>query len=214
MPDQLGLRDRKKLQTRQRIADVAAVLIAERGYDAVSMVDVARAAEVSDQTVYNYFAAKQELVLDMAEQIRGWYDQAIRGRSEDVTPAEALAPLLLADIDRYRHSDLTQARGEFMAQSVTSATLRRFTLEERERQTLTIAAAVRDTAPGLPAVVAHTHAAALVAAIAHVHDLIGHSVLDRAPQDMAAERIRAVARIALTDLSRAFAGRGSAPTPH
>ena len=212
MPDRPSLRERKKLQTRQRIADVAAALIAERGYDAVSVVDVALAAEVSDQTVYNYFSAKQELVLDMAEQIRGWYDQAIRSRSEGVTPAEALTPLLLVDIDRYRQADVTQARGEFMAQSVTSATLRRFTLEERERQTLTIAAAVRDTAPGLPAVVAHTHAAALVAAIQHVHDLIGHSVLDGAPQEPSAKQIRAVARVALTDLSRTFAAHSSAPT--
>jgi AcrR family transcriptional regulator len=199
-----GLRDRKKAQTRRRIADVAASLFAERGYDAVSMVEVARAADVSDQTVYNYFATKQELVLDRADQIRESYAQAVRERGADVSPARALKPTVEADIERYRQADLDVTRGEFLAQSVASPVLRRFTLEERERQVHAIADAIVDTATNLPGVVAHAHAAALVAVIQVIHDQIGTAVLDRSDQDPCVDQLSTTLQVAFTYLDRAY----------
>ncbi|WP_049565089.1 TetR/AcrR family transcriptional regulator [Nonomuraea sp. SBT364] len=58
-----GLRERKKRQTRQRISDVAIGLFVARGFDRVTVADVAVAAEVSVNTVYNYFPVKEDLVL-------------------------------------------------------------------------------------------------------------------------------------------------------
>jgi AcrR family transcriptional regulator len=58
----LGLRERKKLQTRQLIAETARQLFAERGFERVTVAEVARAADVSQQTVFNYFATKEDLV--------------------------------------------------------------------------------------------------------------------------------------------------------
>ncbi|GAA1581492.1 TetR/AcrR family transcriptional regulator [Actinomadura kijaniata] len=58
-----GLRERKKRQTRRRIAGTAARLFAERGFDHVTIAEVAEAADVSVNTVYNYFEAKEDLVL-------------------------------------------------------------------------------------------------------------------------------------------------------
>jgi len=58
------LRVRKKNQTRQRIADAAAAAFAAKGYDAVTMAEIARQADVSEQTVYNFFPSKELLVLD------------------------------------------------------------------------------------------------------------------------------------------------------
>ena len=58
------LRVRKKIQTRQRIADAAASRFATKGYDAVTVAEIARLAEVSEQTVYNFFPSKELLVLD------------------------------------------------------------------------------------------------------------------------------------------------------
>lgn len=52
-----GLRERKKARTRQLIADAAARLFAERGYENVAVSDVAREADVSEQTVYKLGAA-------------------------------------------------------------------------------------------------------------------------------------------------------------
>ncbi|WP_052336993.1 TetR/AcrR family transcriptional regulator [Nocardioides alkalitolerans] len=211
-----GLRSKKKQRTRQRIADVAAELFAQRGYDAVTMLDVARAAEVSDQTVYNYFAAKQDLVLDRADQFRVLYRDAVEHRTAEISPAAALLPLLELDVERYRESDLGRARGEFLAQSVESAVLRRFTLQEREAQARIITEAITATTPQLPNIVAHWHASAIVAVIQTIHDQIGTNVLNRNSQAEAADGMLAPLHIAITSLDRTFANllENAATTPH
>jgi AcrR family transcriptional regulator len=204
MSEGLGLRDRKKAQTRQRIADVAAALFAKHGYDVVTMLDVARVADVSDQTVYNYFVAKQDLVLDRAEQFRGLYRDAIVERPTETSPASALLPLVQADVERYRTAELEVARGEFIAQSVKSATLRRFTLEERERQAQVITEAILATAPELPRIVAHSHAAAIVAVIQALHDRIGTHILDRTAQEEPADSMLTTLEVAFLSLDQTF----------
>ena len=62
-----GLRERKKQQTRQLIADTARELFAERGFEAVTVADIARAADVSAQTVFNYFPTKEDLFYSRLE---------------------------------------------------------------------------------------------------------------------------------------------------
>jgi AcrR family transcriptional regulator len=81
MPDnQPGLRERKKERTRQAITDAAMRLFLEHGFDNVSIIKIAAAAEVSVQTVYNYFPAKADLVFDEADQITGDLQRAVRHR--------------------------------------------------------------------------------------------------------------------------------------
>jgi AcrR family transcriptional regulator len=58
-----GLRERKKEQTRQRIAAVALRLFAERGFGAVTVNEIAEAAEVAKATLFSYFPTKESLVL-------------------------------------------------------------------------------------------------------------------------------------------------------
>jgi AcrR family transcriptional regulator len=58
-----GLRERKKEQTRQRIAAVALRMFAERGFDGVTVNEVAEAAEVAKVTLFAYFPTKESLVL-------------------------------------------------------------------------------------------------------------------------------------------------------
>jgi AcrR family transcriptional regulator len=62
-----GLRERKKLETRTVIADAAMQLFSTRGFDAVTVADVAEAAGVSEKTVFNYFPAKEDLFFDEAD---------------------------------------------------------------------------------------------------------------------------------------------------
>jgi AcrR family transcriptional regulator len=57
-----GLRERKKQQTRELIAEAARRLFADRGFDAVTVAQVAQAANVSEVTVFNYFPTKEDLV--------------------------------------------------------------------------------------------------------------------------------------------------------
>lgn len=56
-----GLRERKKQQTRRRIFETASRLFGEHGFDHVTVAQIARAAEVSEPTVFNYFPTKEDL---------------------------------------------------------------------------------------------------------------------------------------------------------
>jgi AcrR family transcriptional regulator len=78
-----GLRERKKARTRQIIADAAARLFAARGYEQVAVSEVARAAEVSEQTVYNYFQTKEQLVTDRDQQVQDELCRRIRARTRN-----------------------------------------------------------------------------------------------------------------------------------
>jgi AcrR family transcriptional regulator len=61
---ELGLRERKKQETRRRITAAAIDLFAERGFEKVPVADIARAADVSTATVFNYFPVKEDLIYD------------------------------------------------------------------------------------------------------------------------------------------------------
>ena len=75
-----GLRERKKRETRETIARTAMDLFGARGYDAVTVADVARAADVSEKTVFNYFPAKEDLVFNEGQARREALIDAIRAR--------------------------------------------------------------------------------------------------------------------------------------
>jgi AcrR family transcriptional regulator len=62
MTPELGLRERKKEQTRKLIADTARGLFVTRGFERVTVAEIARAANVSEATVFNYFPTKEDLV--------------------------------------------------------------------------------------------------------------------------------------------------------
>lgn len=66
---ELGLRERKKRETRRRIADIATGLFMTRGFDNVTIADVARTADVSVNTVFNYFRTKEDLFFDRQDEV-------------------------------------------------------------------------------------------------------------------------------------------------
>ncbi|MEU3449495.1 TetR/AcrR family transcriptional regulator [Streptomyces thermolilacinus] len=85
-----GLRERKKRRTRQHISDVATALFLERGFVAVTIAEIAEAAEVSVNTVYNYFPAKEDLFLDRAEDAVDRLSRWVRGRRAGESAARAV----------------------------------------------------------------------------------------------------------------------------
>ncbi|MEU7866515.1 helix-turn-helix domain-containing protein [Dactylosporangium sp. NPDC049140] len=77
------LREEKKARARAAMADAAAALFAEHGYDGVAMTQVARAAGVSEQTLYNYFPTKESLVFDQADAFEATMLATLAGRGPD-----------------------------------------------------------------------------------------------------------------------------------
>ncbi|GLX06265.1 TetR/AcrR family transcriptional regulator [Microbispora sp. NBRC 16548] len=85
-----GLRERKKRETRQRIADIAMGLFLQRGFDNVTVAEVARTADVSVNTVFNYFRTKEDLFLDRSEETEDMLARAVRERRAGETAVEAV----------------------------------------------------------------------------------------------------------------------------
>ncbi|MCM2413594.1 TetR/AcrR family transcriptional regulator [Streptomyces sp. RKAG290] len=99
---ELPLRERKKRATRQRISDVATGLFLTGGFDEVTVAEVARAADVSAMTVFNYFPRKEDLFLDRIPQAIELFTQAVRERGPGQSPLAALRGLALGLLDQ-RH---------------------------------------------------------------------------------------------------------------
>ena len=78
--DRVGLRERKKAQTRQQIADTARRLFLDRGFEAVTVAEVAREADVAQKTVFNYFPSKEDLFYGRLEAFEEELLGAIRER--------------------------------------------------------------------------------------------------------------------------------------
>jgi AcrR family transcriptional regulator len=91
-----GARERKRLQTRDRIVDAAAELFAERGFDAVSVVEIAARAGVVEKTVFNHFPVKEGLVFDDDPPIRAALLDAVRTRPAGESVAAAAGTFVVS----------------------------------------------------------------------------------------------------------------------
>src|ERR1700728_2261946 len=142
----IGLRDLKKARTRRLIADTAARLFAERGYERVAVSDVARAAEVAEQTVYNYFPTKERLVTDREQQIQDRLCDLIRSRPPGVTASAAIRGFVLEGaLGGIRSIPPENWRGELGYLAAISPTVHRLMLDLIDRQAAALAAAISDS---------------------------------------------------------------------
>ncbi|MEU4745228.1 TetR/AcrR family transcriptional regulator [Actinosynnema sp. NPDC023658] len=90
-----GRRERKKARTRQVIADTALDLFLARGFDQVSVKDVAAAADVSMSGLFKHFPTKESLVFDEEADVEAGLVAAVRDRPGGTSPLEALRVWLL-----------------------------------------------------------------------------------------------------------------------
>ncbi|QFU89164.1 TetR/AcrR family transcriptional regulator [Amycolatopsis sp. YIM 10] len=119
-----GLRERKKRLTRRRIADVALGLFVERGFDHVTITEVAEKADVSVNTVYNYFATKEDLVLPPGEASPDRLADMVRGRAAGESAAVAVLGRLREEVRRRdRAVGLTEGFGRVLAMMLAAPTL-------------------------------------------------------------------------------------------
>src|SRR3984893_6644579 len=100
----IGLRERRKQETRQAISDVATELFSRQGFDEVTISQVAEAAGVAKMTVTNYFPRKEDLVFDRAEVIIASLADAVAARA----PGESLLAAVRRDYaERIAAGDVT-----------------------------------------------------------------------------------------------------------
>jgi AcrR family transcriptional regulator len=196
-----GLRDLKKARTRRLIADTAARLFAERGYERVAVIDVARAAEVAEQTVYNYFPTKEQLVIDREQQVQDRLCDLIRSRPPGVTPSAAIRGFVLEAVAGIRSIPPENWRGELGYLAAISPTVHRLVLELTDRQAAALAAAISDTTAVAPEV-ARLQGIALAAVFQIIIIDAGRRTRDGQSQAEIADELRPVVENILDELDR------------
>lgn len=207
-----GLRERKKAKTRERISDIATGLFLERGFDEVTVAEVAKAANVSVKTVFNYFGAKEDLLFDREMEWIASIEALLASRA----PGRGLIVVLRADVETRwpamefgrwdRLSDeAVAARRPFYELIYAHAGLhaRRLKMSERLRERF-ITAAEEDLGAGSSdAIVAGTlvHAAYDATGTAMIS-----AILDGRSAREVVDRARTVGVTGLDTLARAYAG--------
>src|SRR5271170_5257989 len=194
-----GLRDLKKARTRRLIADTAARLFADRGYERVAVSDVAREAEVAEQTVYNYFPTKERLVTDREAQIQDRLCGLIRTRPPSITPAAAIREFVLQSVDGIRSIPPEMWRGELGYLAAISPAVHRMALETIDRQAAAVAAAISDTAP-VPPATARLQGIALLAVFQIIISEAGRRTVEGQSQAAIADDLYPIVESLLDDL--------------
>jgi AcrR family transcriptional regulator len=117
------LRSRKRRATRQSISNAATRLFLERGFDQVTVDEIAAAADVGRMTVFNHFPRKEDMFFDRDEEAREAVRDALRQCDPRVAPIEILRLLahrVVAERRPYvEFSDVSQAFVETTARSET-----------------------------------------------------------------------------------------------
>ncbi|RBY84793.1 TetR/AcrR family transcriptional regulator [Blastococcus sp. TF02A-26] len=126
-----GLRERRRQATRARIVDAAAELFAERGFDAVSVVEIAQRAGVVEKTVFNHFPVKEGLVFEADPPVRAALLDAVRRRPAGESVSAAAGSFVVAAMSGLGSAEAASGVAEMAAVIRGSRTL-----QVREREIL------------------------------------------------------------------------------
>jgi AcrR family transcriptional regulator len=136
-----SLRERNKQRTRQAISDIATRLFIERGFDQVTIAEVATKAGVAKMTVTNHFPRKEDLVLDIQEELVFGPARVLTRRAPRESALGALRGYVLAALARC-DATLGFAGPEFVGMLLGSPALRARLREIHEQRTEKLAAAL------------------------------------------------------------------------
>jgi AcrR family transcriptional regulator len=210
-----GLRQRKKQRTRQLIADTARRLFGERGFDRVTVAEIAREADVSEKTVFNYFPTKEDLFYSRLESFEEELLEAIRGRKAGESIPGAFIGFLLVQRGVFaissRGGDEEATR---QLRAITRVIVESPALLARERQvfaryTESLAALIADeTGAGADAVEPWVVANALLGVHRALIDYVRRRTLAGAGASEIARQLRAEAKRARALLERGLADYG------
>ena len=178
-------RHRKRLAMRQAISDVASRLFVERGFDAVTIDEIAAAADVSRMTVFNHFPRKEDMFFDLDELGREDLQKAFRhfDQDGDIRPVEALRLFAHQAVDEGRpYARFVEGSEKFVETVIASEPLKARARAIRDELTQSIAAELLNGASSSVPVSSANLAAALIIATWTTAFLEGHRVF-RASHD-------------------------------
>jgi AcrR family transcriptional regulator len=197
-----GWRERKKAATRLAISDVATRLFEQRGFERVTMAEIAEAASVSVKTIFNYFGTKEELFFDREDEMLELLLTTLRERPHGTSAAAAVRPGLLdgpipmgsacrwSDLE----GDLYDGIRNFISCELSSPTLsaRRLVIANAW-----VAPLGRETG-------SEAWAAMFIGLLNLRHATLGSALLERRAPRTVERRVRAVVGDGLDALDRAF----------
>ncbi|TSB32387.1 TetR/AcrR family transcriptional regulator [Streptomyces benahoarensis] len=207
-PEEAGLtlRERKKRRTRQRISGEATRLFIERGFEQVTVAEVARAAEVSAMTVFNYFPRKEDLFLDRVPEVAEMLVRAVRDRGPGEVPLAALRRLATGLVaSGHPLTKVGEGFGNFWRTVLDSPALRargREVLEELEELLAAELGRATGAAPGDPE--PRLAAALIVAGWRAAYATAARRQLDGDPAEVVAVEQAAVLERTFDALERAL----------
>ena len=138
-----GLRERKKAQTRKRLADTAFAMFHERGFDAVTVAEIADACDIAVSTLFAYFPSKESLVFDQEAAHEQRLGSVVRDRSAEATILDALEAYLAAPKPRQSGEP---SREEFLELVHATPALRDHFMRMQRNWETTLAQAIAEEA--------------------------------------------------------------------
>jgi AcrR family transcriptional regulator len=211
-----GLRERKKRQTRELIAETARRLFAERGFERVTVTEIARAADVSEQTVFNYFPTKEDLVYWRLESFEHELLGAIRERAPGESVLAAFGRFLLVPRGLLGQTD-AEARARLAALTRTIVESPALLAREHQilaRYTASLAALIADEQHAelgdvRPSVAAH----AMIGLHRTLLDSARRGIVDGVPHARLARGVRAETQRGLALLEQGLGAYALKPRP-
>jgi AcrR family transcriptional regulator len=211
--EKLSLRDRKKAATRKALIEAAERLFEERGFDAVTVAEIADAANVSVKTMFVYFRTKEDLVFADNELIESLVE-AVANRPGGTAPAEAILEVLKAAIDPEHVQEGLEGfhRGYGQSLALESGLLRlwadfenRLTAALSDSGTATTAGSGAAAGSGTATPRARAHAMQLVAIVRLMtSDEVRVAVAAKKPGRAAANAAKAILSAAAEAVKRAY----------
>lgn len=205
-----GRRERRKQETAERIAAVAAGLFASRGFEQVAVTDVAEAADVAPQTVYNHFPAKEDLVFDRDAALDEALRRAVADREAGTPAADAVGRVVDGLLAATGRADPASTAGGMPRLAAQSEPLRRAMIERTRRHADTLAGAL--AGGGRPGAAEQAAGWALAGLLQLALEDLGRAQAAGDEPGRAATRLRAANRRRVAALRAVDVSHGSAPS--
>ena len=165
------------------------------------------------ETVYNYFQTKEQLVTDLDQEVQDQLSRLIRTRAPGTTPAAAIRELAIDSVEAIRRIPAEQWRGELGYLAAISPTVHRLLLEMSDRQAASIATVISETST-VTTELARLQGIALAGVFQILISEAGRRTREGQTQDQIADGLRPAIEAILDDLDRwlALSTKLSAPS--